>query len=214
VRVSLKRLYEKLPDSLKEWAQIGYHAVPPRWRYGKQYRNALSLFERSEWWDEEKLREYQEERLRLLVSHCYKHVPYYRKVFQERGLTPGDIRGIEDLPKLPFLTKDIVIRRGKELLANNIPRGAMESAHTSGSSGSPLTFYMDRTTRPVDRALALRRLLWLGYREGDVKAFFKSLPLTNPRHQIKYFPGARELRISFCAVDDDSLDHMLDAMDR
>lgn len=213
MRALLKRLYEKFPPSIREWAQVSYHMVPPEWRYGESYRNALALFEKSDWWDEEKLREYQEERLRLLVHHCYEHVPYYREVFQERGLTPGDIHGIADLSKIPFLTKDIVKLRKEDLFAKNIPRSTMEEAHTSGSSGTPLTFYMDRTTRPVDRALALRRLLWLGYREGEVKAFFDSLPLANPRHHIKYFPGARELRVSFRAVDDRSLDDMLDALD-
>ncbi len=45
-------------------------------------------------------------RLVKLVDRVYHNVEYYRKKMQAVGLEPGDIRGLEDLPKLPFTTKD------------------------------------------------------------------------------------------------------------
>ncbi len=45
-------------------------------------------------------------RLVKLVDRVYHNVAYYRKKMQAVGLEPGDIRGLEDLPKLPFTTKD------------------------------------------------------------------------------------------------------------
>ncbi len=54
----------------------------------------------------EKIRELQRERLVRQVRHVWDHVPYYREKMQEKGLTPEDIRGLEDLHKLPFLSKD------------------------------------------------------------------------------------------------------------
>ncbi len=48
----------------------------------------------------------QNERLVKQVKHVYDHVPYYRKKMEEKGVVPEDIRSIEDLHKLPFLTKD------------------------------------------------------------------------------------------------------------
>ncbi len=48
----------------------------------------------------------QSARLVKLVDRVYHNVEYYRKKMQAVGLEPGDIRGIEDLPKLPFTTKD------------------------------------------------------------------------------------------------------------
>ncbi len=53
----------------------------------------------------EKIRELQSERLVKQVKHVYENVPYYRKLMDEKGVTPEDIHGIEDLHKLPFLTK-------------------------------------------------------------------------------------------------------------
>ena len=45
-------------------------------------------------------------RLSKLVDRVYHNVEYYRKKMQAEGLEPGDIKGIEDLDKLPFTTKD------------------------------------------------------------------------------------------------------------
>lgn len=45
-------------------------------------------------------------RLVKLVDRVYHNVAYYRRKMQAVGLEPGDIRGLEDLPKLPFTTKD------------------------------------------------------------------------------------------------------------
>jgi phenylacetate-CoA ligase len=212
VRVFLKSLFRNAPTQVLEWAQIAYHFLPAGWRYGSAFTDAVKLLSESERWEEKDFLKYQESLLEPLLRHCYDNVPYYRAVFQERGITPRDIQGIADLNKLPLLTKEIVRKQQKELLARNISFRGMEEAHTSGSSGTPLTFFMDKNTRPVDRALALRKLLWLGYKLGDRIAFFKGLPLANPSKFIRYFPGARELRISFHNSDDRRLNDMLDAL--
>ena len=49
---------------------------------------------------------WQNERLIKQVHNVYDNVEYYRKKMQEAGVEPGDIQSIEDLHKLPFLTKD------------------------------------------------------------------------------------------------------------
>ncbi|MDO4845547.1 MAG: phenylacetate--CoA ligase [Oscillospiraceae bacterium] len=53
----------------------------------------------------EELTRLQSEKLRKQVRHVWENVPYYRKKMEEKGVTPDDIRGVEDLHKLPFLMK-------------------------------------------------------------------------------------------------------------
>jgi len=48
----------------------------------------------------------QSKRLIKLVDYVYHNVEFYRKKMQVLGLLPGDIKGIEDITKLPFTTKD------------------------------------------------------------------------------------------------------------
>ncbi|MBQ6322957.1 MAG: phenylacetate--CoA ligase, partial [Lachnospiraceae bacterium] len=47
----------------------------------------------------------QSERLRTQIQHVWDNVPYYRKKMEEKGVTPADIQSIDDLHKLPFLSK-------------------------------------------------------------------------------------------------------------
>ena len=53
----------------------------------------------------EQLRALQSERLVKQVQHVWDNVPYYRKLMEEKGVTPADIKGVDDLYKLPFLQK-------------------------------------------------------------------------------------------------------------
>ncbi len=54
----------------------------------------------------EEIRKLQSERLVKQVQHVWDNVPYCRKKMEEAGVTPADIKGVEDLKKLPFLSKD------------------------------------------------------------------------------------------------------------
>jgi phenylacetate-CoA ligase len=54
----------------------------------------------------EKMREHQGKLLKEQVAHAYKNVAYYRDLMDKAGVTPGDIQTVDDLCKLPFLTKD------------------------------------------------------------------------------------------------------------
>lgn len=55
--------------------------------------------------DREQLREVQGRRLKKMVDYVYHNTPFYRKKFQEMGLLPDDIQGIDDIVKLPFTNK-------------------------------------------------------------------------------------------------------------
>ena len=57
---------------------------------------------------QEQIRKLQSERLVKQVRHVYDNVPYYRAKMEEKGITPEDIHGVEDLHKLPFLTKSVL----------------------------------------------------------------------------------------------------------
>ena len=54
----------------------------------------------------EDMKKLQSEKLVKQVKHVYNNVPYYRDLMDKKGVTPDDIHGVEDLHKLPFLTKD------------------------------------------------------------------------------------------------------------
>ena len=66
------------------------------------------FLENSQWWKTSQIKEYQLEKLRTLISHAYQNVPYYHRVFKERGLQPSDIKQLDDITQIPILTKQDV----------------------------------------------------------------------------------------------------------
>jgi len=136
--------------------------------YIKAFWRTYRFLKRSQYWDKSRLEEYQLMRLRHLLEHAYKNVPYYKKVFNELGLKPKDIQDFKDMQKLPFLTKDIVRKKLNELKAKNYDPKKFEYVTTGGSTGKPLGFYYERG---VCRAIewAFIKTLWdrVGYHFTD-----------------------------------------------
>jgi len=83
----------------------------------------------------EKIRELQDERLVKQVKHVWDNVPYYRKKMEEKGVTPDDIKGVDDLHKLPFLSKaDLRDAYPYGLLAAPL-KNCVRIQSTSGTTG-------------------------------------------------------------------------------
>lgn len=135
---------------------------------GTNVMKCLSQFEESQWWPRERLIELQSQRFRKLITHVYANVPYYRQIFKDRSLKPGDIGCGADLIRLPVLTKQLVRENFDSLIAGNISIGHMAKNYTSGSTGEPLMFYSTKEVmRTRSYAAALRAFSWSGYETGD-----------------------------------------------
>ncbi len=201
----LKNWMKQTPIPIKDLMESLFYLLPPWLRYGKTYTEALLFFQETENWNPEQFRSYQNKKLRELIRHVYEKVPYYRKVMEETHLVPSDINTVDDLKKLPFLTKDIARNRLEELLVSDLKPSATEFWHTSGTSEIPLKLVLDKSTVAWERAEAMRRLLWLGYMKGDRLAIVRGAPLTDPKKMFKYLSYKKELRISLVNSDEKSL---------
>ena len=99
---------------------------------------------------------FQNKRLRWIVGNAYQRVPYYRRLFDEAGITPGDIRTLDDLPKIPLTSRyDIQFLDPRESCARGLDHGKLLVRRTSGSSGAPLNI---RRRWLEERLLLARRL--------------------------------------------------------
>ena len=112
----------------------------------KIFKDTYEFLNKSQWWNQEQLKEYQQEQLEELLNHTYTHVPYYRKIFNKKGLKPNDFRNIKDLQNLPFLTKKIAKENINHLKAQNYPEYKFEFETTGGSTGTPFGFYVEYGT--------------------------------------------------------------------
>ncbi|MDR9816618.1 MAG: phenylacetate--CoA ligase family protein [Candidatus Methanoculleus thermohydrogenotrophicum] len=132
------------------------------------YKNTYTLLRQSRWWSQEKLAAYQAEALSRLLDHAYENVPYYRRVFNDRGLVPEDIQTPDDLRLLPFLSREDLQANLPDLKARNYPESAFEYVTTGGSTGIPVGFYYEKGASRA-REWAFMKTQWdrVGYRFAD-----------------------------------------------
>ncbi len=153
----------------------------------------LDDLQKSQWLPVDAVRELQERKLRKLVQHAYTHVPYYRDKLRALGIGPQDIRTLDDLRKLPFLTKaDVRKHLYFDILSDNHKKSEILRISTSGSTGEPFVCYVDRAQLEFRWAATLRAQEWTGYRFGDRTLRLWHQTLGMSRTQI-----ARELTDAF-----------------
>lgn len=144
---------------------------------------------KSERFPQEKLQEIQLRKFRDLVAYARKWCPFYAARFKELGLAPEDIKKLEDMSKIPPLTRKDVMDHCREMLDtrqwSSIPfadqstrgpgqpmslarfrRHKLVKNTSSGSTGAPVTFYEDGSVTARNWALELRLKDWFGHKPG------------------------------------------------
>jgi phenylacetate-CoA ligase len=154
------------------------------WKLSSAALRYFYQLRRTQWLSTEQIRALQDARLRSLINHAYRHVPYYREMLDRLGIDPEQIRRIEDLQRLPVLSKDTVRRTLHfDLMSATHDKRQMLPVTTSGATGEPLTLYADRMHLEMRWATALRNREWTGYRFGDRQVRLWDIDLGRPRLQ-------------------------------
>ncbi len=160
-------LYARMPVFLQNAACSYYGLKESRIRFGKPFQRKLHDLTESEFWSAAQIESYQNEQLRRVVEHAYAHVPFYRERMRSAGLAPADIRTVQDLPKLPVLTKDEVRAGHERMLSEAVPRKELVLYRTSGTTGKSLHFYVTRDSIPFRWAVWWRHRLRFGAGPGE-----------------------------------------------
>lgn len=120
----------------------------------------VSLIRKSQYWNQEKMKQWQLKKIAKLWAYASIHVPYYKNIADNLGLYK--ISSWEDYNKIPVLTKDVVRNNFTALQADNLPRSRFIKNSTSGSSGSNFYFYSDARQVDLYNALLLRKFKMMG----------------------------------------------------
>ncbi len=187
-------------------------------RFGPDYEKLARFLEVSERSDPDEIRSYQESHLRKLIRHAYETVPYYRDVMDERRLKPSDITTVQDLTKLPVLSKEDVRRAGTRLLSSAFDRKSLQTAATSASTGTPLTVYWDRDVAVMNHACHMRLKRWAGVPFGTPHAVMQGKPTVPPPQKKppfwRYNPAWNQVRLSTLHMSDANLPYYVEELRR
>lgn len=116
----------------------------------------------------EKIRELQNERLIKQVKHVWDNVPYYKKKMEEKGVTPDDIKGVNDLHKLPFLSKaDLRDAYPYGLLAAPL-KDCVRIQSTSGTTGRRVVAFYTKNDIDLWEDCCARAIVAAGGTDEDV----------------------------------------------
>lgn len=160
-------IYNNSPSVIRTLLLNGYALFLNLERYGKKFENLSNDFSRNDRLSLAEIKEYQRERLKIIIRHAYEHVPYYREIMYKRKLVPEDFKDLPDITKMPVLTREDIKKSFEKLKADNVPWYMVRHGHTSGTTGSPLNFLWDVSVCVAHHAADWRQKEWAGFRFGE-----------------------------------------------
>jgi phenylacetate-CoA ligase len=107
-----------------------------------------------------KIRNLQFERLRHLVKHAYETVPFYHRLYRERGFDPGQLSTLDDFRRVPIVTKEDLQAAGEDAISSHFKGMNLFKTRSSGSSGNVLRIYVNLDAILKDTVQGVRQF-WL-----------------------------------------------------
>jgi len=172
---------------------INRHIIFPIyfWKNGDKRLKRLQELEEQQYLSPELLAKLQLEKLQYIIRYAYLHTAYYRRIMDERGLKPEDIRCLSDIEKLPILTKSIIQQHSEELRSDQYEESELIQDASGGSTGEPTVFYKDYARHNLRRADQLRHDRWSGWNIGK-----RSALIWGANRDLKSFQSWREFIIT------------------
>ena len=155
---------------------------------------------RSQYYPPEKLKALQWELLSSMLDHCFENVPYYQEEFARLGLHRSDFRSLDDLPMIPVINKWTLIDNYDEFKASNFHKFNPVEVYTTGSTGTPLKYYIDINSNVMELTSQWRHFSWVGYRLGQPFADIRN-KIVNPPIGFKWNWKCRSIDVSTLGIN-------------
>ena len=201
-------IYSNSPLWMQDIFALITRPIPRYAMLGSGFHFFFQELNKTQWYKPERLKRFQESRLRSLVKHAYNNVPYYHKILKERNIRPEDVKTIENLKELPILTKDDITNHFYELIAVNAKDYKCGKGKTSGSTGKPLSFYLDQQNREIEYATQWRQRRWatvdFNSKIASLRGFrgnLRWINLQDGKPRWKFNALSRELEFNIFGLD-------------
>ena len=150
---------------------------------GKPTFRWLSVLERSQWQSQREILIDQGRALSEFIRYVYEHVPYYRRLMDERGIRSETVQSAADLQRFPYLTKNDLRRYFTDLKASPGP-ARIQSISTGGSTGAPATVLVSMEAHGFGEAARLRAHAWFGLTPGEREMILWGSPIELGRQSL------------------------------
>ncbi len=184
----LMKLYYNLPIWLQNLAFSLHGFKLKRQRYNKKFYKYIEFLKESEFWDKERIRQYQNDKVRYIVKHAYETVPFYKKWYDEYNVDITKIKTVEDLKYLPILKKEMVRENNDQFLSSKINKSKTIIVKTSGTTGTPLRIYFTKEALALQWAIWWRHKARFGIHIGDRHLVFGArVPISQKQNKPPFW---------------------------
>lgn len=187
-------------------------------RYSTSFWKLLREAENRSHWTTDQVQTYRDNRLRAFIKHCVETVPFYQRESQRIGLTPYDIKSLEDLKNFPIISKERVRENISDFISKSVSKSKQVIIHTSGSTGAGLRFPSTRISLQEQWAVWWRYFRWHGIQPFTWCAYFggRSVVPVNqkgpPFWRYNYF--GRQILFSAYHMNDKNLYYYVEELRR
>ena len=136
-------------------------------REGSHHLEHLRALRETQYDPPEVIRARQLRALQAQLKHAFSTVPYYRAAWSAAGAHPEDVQSFADFETFPILTKADIRRHERALVSSDFGIDSLRVKRTSGSTGVPLTIYIDEPAVQFKTACTIRSDEWSGWRLGQ-----------------------------------------------
>jgi phenylacetate-CoA ligase len=158
---------------------------------GRRTFDFLRETEKTQWMSAQEIADYQWDKLRKLVAHAGRTVPFYQKIFSEIGLDPERFT-LEDFKRIPVMEKELFKQHEADILARGY-KDKLVRLRTGSSTGTPLWFYSSTHTQAYQNAVKLRCRKWWGIEPGDMMFEFWASPIELSKGALVHIAKDRHL---------------------
>ena len=116
----------------------------------------------------EEILKIQNEKIVKQVKHVYDNVPYYRNLMDQKGVSPDDIKSVDDIKKLPFLTKDDLREAYPYGLLGTDLKNCVRIHSTSGTTGKRVVAFYTQHDIDIWEDCCARAIVAAGGDDEDV----------------------------------------------
>jgi phenylacetate-CoA ligase len=161
------RFYHRAPTAIQTTLLSLWAAARRRIRESSICREQLRQLRQSQWLDERSLSELQRRQLAQVAMIAGQTVPFYQK-----KLGPTQVGSIDAITQFPIIDKATVKNNPSAFLSSDY-KGIRFSGTTSGTTGTPLTLYLDFRALNLEQAFIARHLEWAGYSPPGSRAWIR-----------------------------------------
>lgn len=208
--------YNRIPLKVLIFFAPVYNLLPDSIRFTKVFSKEWNNLNQISKMPEDVIHEETEKKIQEIIMYSYKHVPYYKALFDRIGLNPSSIKTKEDLQQIPFLTKEEMLAHEEELISDEFNKNDLIYITTSGTTGIPAGFYVEKDSHMRDWAYMYYAFKEFGLTPKSKKLVLRGKVFREQKKGKKYQWDAfkRELSVNIFSMNDECLEEYCYAIEK